>query len=191
MTYRYQSDKYLKPKQKTYQIEIYKPAKQAIDSKFKPEVSLKEARLSRDKAQALLSDGVDPTKHKNHEINDFEQKDLFRVIAKSYINEKSSTTPKNIQKLHNYLDKHIAPHIGDYPISSITAQDVIKTGLAIQTYFEERGKWTTDTSHKCIALISSVIEVPADIAYMRAKESWFCAVCEHAMWRGDSVSKYN
>ena len=55
MTYRYQSDKDLKPKQKTYQIEIYKPAKQAIDSTFKPEVSLKEARLARDKAQALLS----------------------------------------------------------------------------------------------------------------------------------------
>ena len=158
MTYRYQSDKDLKPKQKTYQIGIYKPAKQSIDSTFKPEVSLKEARLARDKAQALLADNIDPTEHKNHEKNNFEQKDLFRVIAKSYINEKSSTTPKNIQKLHNYLDKHIAPHIGDYPIASITAQDVIKTGLAIQTYFEERGKWTTDTSHKCIALISSVFE---------------------------------
>ena len=158
MTYRYQSDKDLKPKQKTYQIGIYKPAKQAIDSTFKPEVSLKEARLARDKAQALLSNGVDPTEHKSHEKNNFEQKDLFRVIAKSYINERSSTTPKNVQKLYNYLDKHIAPHIGDYPIASITAQDVIKTGLAIQTYFEERGKWTTDTSHKCVALISSVFE---------------------------------
>ena len=158
MTYRYQSDKDLKPKQKTYQIGIYKPAKQSIDSTFKPEVSLKEARLARDKAQELLSDGIDPTEHKNHEKNNFEQKDLFIVIAKSYINERSSTTPKNVQKLHNYLDKHIAPHIGDYPIVSITAQDVIKTGLAIQTYFEERGKWTTDTSHKCVALISSVFE---------------------------------
>jgi integrase len=177
MTYRYQSDKDLKPKQKTYQIGIYKPAKQAIDSTFKPEVSLKEARLARDKAQALLSDGVDPTEQKSHEKNNFEQKDLFIVIAKSYINERSSTTPKNVQKLHNYLDKHIAPHIGDYPIASITAQDVIKTGLAIQTYFEERGKWTTDTSHKCVALISSVFEYAINtlgydiinIAYGRSK----------------------
>ena len=177
MTYRYQSDKDLKPKQKTYQIGIYKPAKQAIDSTFKPEVSLKEARLARDKAQALLSDGIDPTEHKSYEKNNFEQKDLFRVIARSYINERSSTTPKNVQKLHNYLDKHVAPHIGDYPIASITAQDVIKTGLAIQTYFEERGKWTTDTSHKCIALISSVFEYAINtlgydiinIAYGRSK----------------------
>ena len=104
MTYRYQSDKDLRSKQKTYQIGIYKPARQTIDSTFKPEVSLKEARLTRDKAQALLNDGIDPTEHKNHEKNNFEQKDLFfeqkdlfRVIAKSYINERSSTTPKNVQ----------------------------------------------------------------------------------------------
>ena len=83
-------------------------------------MSLKEARLARDKAQALLSDGVDPTEHKNYEKNNFEQKDLFRVIAKSYINERSSTTPKNIQKLHNYLDKHNTPHIVDSPITSCT-----------------------------------------------------------------------
>ncbi|OXL14701.1 hypothetical protein CAN34_13845, partial [Psychrobacter sp. DAB_AL32B] len=98
-----------------------KPANQMSDSTFKPEVSLKEARLARDRAQALLSDGIDPTEHKSHEKNNFEKKDLFRVIAKSYINEKSNTTPKNVQKLHNYLDKHVAPHIGDYPITSIPA----------------------------------------------------------------------
>ncbi len=27
------------------------------------------------------------------------------------------------------------------------------------------------------------IEVPADIPYMRAKDSWFCAICENALWR--------
>lgn len=97
MTYRYQSDKDLRFKQKTHQIGIYKPARQTIDSTFKPEVSLKEARLTRDKAQALLNDGIDPTEHKNHEKNNFEQKDLFKIIAKSYINERSSTTPKNVQ----------------------------------------------------------------------------------------------
>nr|WP_261869532.1 hypothetical protein [Psychrobacter sp. JCM 18901] len=129
-----------------------------MGSTFKPEVSLKEARLARDKAQALLSDGIDPTKHKNHEKNNFEQKDLFRVIAKSYIDEKSTTTSKNIQKLHNYLNRHIAPHIGDYPIASITAQDVIKTGLEIQNYFEKQGKWTADTTSKCVELIGSVFE---------------------------------
>lgn len=177
MTYRYKSDKDLRPKQKTYQIGIYKPAKQAIDSTFKPEVSLKEARLARDKAQALLSDGIDPTEHKNHDKNDYEQKDLFRVIAKRYIDEKSTTTPKNIQKLHNYLNRHIAPHIGDYPIASITAQDVIKTGLAIQNYFEKQGKWTADTSSKCVELIGSVFEYAINtlsydiinIAYGRSK----------------------
>ena len=27
------------------------------------------------------------------------------------------------------------------------------------------------------------VEVPADIAYMRSKESWCCEVCEHATWQ--------
>ena len=83
---------------------------------------------------------------------------LLNVIAQSYINDKSNTTPKNVQKLQTYLDKHLAPYIGDYPIQAITAQDVIKTGLAIKTYFEERGKFTIDTSHKCLTLISSVFK---------------------------------
>lgn len=61
---------------------------------------LKEARLARDRAQALLAENIDPTEHKSHEKNNFEQKDLFRVIAKSNIKEKSGTTAKNIQKLH-------------------------------------------------------------------------------------------
>ncbi|MGP5405913.1 integrase arm-type DNA-binding domain-containing protein, partial [Psychrobacter celer] len=109
MTYRYQSPKDLKPKQKTYQIGIYKSAKQIIGSTFKPEVSLKEARLVRDKAQALLADNIDPTEHKNNDKNNYEQKDLFKIIAKSYIDEKSTTiSKKNIQKLHNYLNRSLA-----------------------------------------------------------------------------------
>ena len=27
------------------------------------------------------------------------------------------------------------------------------------------------------------IEVPADIPYMRAKVSWLCAICKHALWQ--------
>ncbi len=33
------------------------------------------------------------------------------------------------------------------------------------------------------------IEVPADIPYMRAKDSWFCSICENAMWRGNYIGK--
>ena len=27
------------------------------------------------------------------------------------------------------------------------------------------------------------LQIPADIPYMRAKDSWYCEVCEHALWR--------
>lgn len=158
MTYRYQSDKDIKPKQKTYQIGIYKSSKQMIDSSFKPHVSLKQARIERDKAKALLADGIDPTEHKSVEKNNFEQKDLFKVIAKSYIDEKSKTTAKNVQKLQGFLDNHILKHLGNYPIGAITAQDIIKTGLAIQASFEQQGKHTSETAHKCMGLISAIFE---------------------------------
>ncbi|WP_352259700.1 integrase arm-type DNA-binding domain-containing protein [Psychrobacter sp. TB55-MNA-CIBAN-0194] len=158
MSYRYQSDKDLKPKQKTYHIGTYKLSSQVVDTKFKPEVSLKQARIERDKAKALLADGIDPTEHKNIEKNNFEQKDLFKVIAKSYLDEKSKTTVKNVQKLQGFLDNHILKHLGDYPIGAITAQDIIKTGLAIQATFEQQGKHTSETAPKCMGLISAIFE---------------------------------
>jgi len=158
MPYRYQSDKDIKPKQKTYQIGVFKSAKQDIDTAFKPEVSLKQARVERDKAKQLLADDIDPTEHKNKEKNKYEQKDLFKVVAADYISEKQDTTPKNVKKLQGFLSKHILKHIGDYPITAITAQDVIQTGLAIQNHFEKQGEWTADTTSKCVELIGSVFE---------------------------------
>lgn len=158
MSYRYQSDKDIEPKQKTYHIGTYKFSSQVIDTNFKPEVSLKQARLERDSAKKLLNDGIDPNEHKNRHKNSYEQKDLFKFIAKNYMSEKSKTTSKNVQKLQGFLDNHILKHLGSYPIGAITAQDIIKTGLAIQASFEQQGKHTSETAHKCMGLISSIFE---------------------------------
>lgn len=158
MSYRYQSDKDLKPKQKTYHIGTYKLSSQIVDTKFKPEVSLKQARLERNIAKKLINDGVDPTEHKNSMKNQYEQKDLFKAIAKSYITRKSQTTEKNVQKLQGFLNNHILGHIGEYPIGAIKPQDIIRTGLAIQDKFEERGKHTSETAPECMGLITSIFE---------------------------------
>lgn len=158
MAYRYQTDKDIKPKQKSFHIGTYKLSQQLIDTSFKPEVTLKQARLERDKAKALVAQGIDPTEHKNQHKHNFEQKDLFKVIAKSYIDEKSKTTAKNVQKLQGFLDNHILKHLGNYPIAAITTQDIIKTGLAIQVDFEKQGKHTSETAHKCMGMISSIFE---------------------------------
>ena len=63
-----------------------------------------------------------------------------------------------MQKLQGFLDNHILNHLGEYPIGSITAQDVIRTGLIIQKNFEDQGKHTSETAHKCMGLISSIFE---------------------------------
>ena len=158
MAYRYQSNKDIKSKQKTFHVGTYRSSKQLIDASFKPEVTLKQARSERDNAKTLLADGIDPTEHKNQHKHNFEEKDLFKVIAKSYIDEKSKTTTKNVQKLQGFLDNHILKHLGAYPIGAITTQDIIKTGLAIQASFETQGKHTSETAPKCMGLISSIFE---------------------------------
>lgn len=96
MAYRYQSDKDIKPKQKTLHIGSYKTASQTIDSKFTLEVSMKQARIERDQAKQLLADGIDPKEHREKEKNRFEQKHLFRVLANAYISKKQDATPKNV-----------------------------------------------------------------------------------------------
>ena len=50
-----------------------------------------------------------------------------------------------------------------------------------------------ETIGQCFAYLDDVLceycgyicplEVPADIPYMRSKQSWCCEVCEHAAWR--------
>jgi len=54
---------------------------------------------------------------------------------------------------------------------------VIKTGLAVQTYFEQQGKLTADTAHKSVAFITSVFKYAINtlgydiinVAYGRSK----------------------
>ena len=66
-----------------------------------------------------------------------------------------------------------------------------KYNISSQTLFETISQCYACLDDVCCEYCGSAcpIEVPADIAYMRAKVSWFCAVCEHAMWRGDFISR--
>lgn len=50
-----------------------------------------------------------------------------------------------------------------------------------------------ETIGECFAYLDDVrceycgyvcpLQIPADIPYMRSKDSWCCEVCEHALWR--------
>ena len=50
-----------------------------------------------------------------------------------------------------------------------------------------------DVIGQCFAYLDDVLceycgyvcplQIPADIPFMRSKESWCCEVCEHALWR--------
>lgn len=66
-----------------------------------------------------------------------------------------------------------------------------KYGISSHVLFETISQCYACLNDVCCEYCGSAcpIEVPADISYMRAKDHWFCAVCEHAMWRNDFVSK--
>ena len=60
-----------------------------------------------------------------------------------------------------------------------------KYGVTVQALFKEVSEcfaYLDDVTCEFCGYICPV-EVPADIAYMRSKESWCCEVCEHATWQ--------
>ncbi len=75
----------------------------------------------------------------------------------------------------------------------------IKHVKALCEKYEISAQVLFETIAQCYAYLDDVIceycgyacpiEVPADIPYMRAKDSWLCAICEHALWRTDKEKK--
>jgi integrase len=95
-----------------------------------PEVSLKDARESRDAARKLLATGTDPSvtrkaakaaalEHSAH---------TFEVIARQWFAIRSSKWVSNhSDKVINRLQRDIFPWLGSKPIKSITRAEIIST----------------------------------------------------------------
>ena len=72
----------------------------------------------------------------------------------------------------------------------------IKHLQAIRDQYEISSQVLCATVAQCFAYLDDVLceycgyicplEVPADIPYMRAKNSWCCDICQHALWREQS-----
>ncbi|UZR27878.1 tyrosine-type recombinase/integrase [Methylococcus mesophilus] len=95
-----------------------------------PEVTLKEARDKRDEARKLLAQGIDPTEHKRaiKAAKAALTEHSFEVIAREWHQKVSSAwTPGHSENVLSRLEQNIFPAIGDKPISTITAPDLLKT----------------------------------------------------------------
>lgn len=77
----------------------------------------------------------------------------------------------NVGGYDNYI-QHIDRLCQKYEISSEVLHETVAQCYA----------WLDDV---CCEFCGTAchVEVPADIPYMRAKDSYFCAVCENALWR--------
>lgn len=93
-----------------------------------PEVSLAEARQTRDEAKKLVKQQIHPARQRKEEKKQrqYENRNTFRHIAAEYIESKKDTSKTNQDGIQYILNEYVFPEIGDLPIKQITPQHVLK-----------------------------------------------------------------
>ncbi|MEZ9494950.1 integrase domain-containing protein [Vibrio splendidus] len=94
-----------------------------------PELSLANARKKTIEARELVADGIDPKEARNSKLSEMQKEleDTLLNLAKEWFErKKESVTPSYADDIWRSLELHIFPDLGNYPISKIDAQTVIK-----------------------------------------------------------------
>ena len=109
-----------------------------------PQTTLADARKKRTEARSLLDKGIDPGAIKKaQKAADTEETETFEVIAREWHDKFSPTwAASHADKILRRLDLYIFPWLGNKPIRSITAPEL----LACLRRLEEKG--TLDTAHR-------------------------------------------
>lgn len=103
-----------------------------------PEVSLAQARLLRDDARRLLSEGVDPAQHRKDQKLAVRIKlgTTFESVARSWhANWSKARSPRHADYVIRRLEADVFPLLGDKPIKDLTAPQL----LAMARRIEARG----------------------------------------------------
>lgn len=101
-----------------------------------PEISLAQARRSRDEARIQLYQNIDPNAVKNQRLQQIDESILFKSLAMEWMDDR-----KAVIKEATYLrdlsvfEKDLFPALGNLPIDQIKGKDV----LACAKKIEERG----------------------------------------------------
>lgn len=101
-----------------------------------PEISLAQARRSRDEARIQLYQNIDPNAVKNQRLQQINENTLFQILAMGWMEDR-----KAIIKDATYLrdlsvfEKDLFPYIGKMPIDQIKGKDIFACAKRI----EERG----------------------------------------------------
>ena len=104
-------------------------------------VSLDEARTERDKARALVKQGIHPAHHRQAErlATHAENANTFEAVAREWIaKKKAGWTPYYLRQVERFMQADVFPKIGKLPIRSVTAAHL----LEIVKLIEGRGAET-------------------------------------------------
>jgi integrase len=93
-----------------------------------PETSLAKARSRSKEARTMLADGLDPSdeKRKAKQARLAKAAETFEQVSGLWLEKTASSRAASTQeKVHGYLKRNIFPMIGNVPISSLRATDVL------------------------------------------------------------------
>jgi integrase len=106
-----------------------------------PDVSLKRAREKRDDARRSVADGIDPGAKRRAE-HDAATNTFVAVADEWLLTKKNALTPATWERDHRQLHKWVVPYLGNKPISSIEAPDLLEVLKRIEA------KGVIDTAHR-------------------------------------------
>ena len=97
-----------------------------------PAVSLKAARVARDKAKELLAQGIDPSEKKKQDKEEAlrlerEAACTFEAVAREWFEKKTrELTPSYRRQILSRLENHLFPFIAQKPFSALKPADILK-----------------------------------------------------------------
>jgi integrase len=119
-----------------------------------PEVSLAEARQRREKARKALAHGIDPSvaKREEKQARAAAAATTFEVVARDWLAKTSNKRASVTQaKVTSWLEKDVFPFIGQLPIATIRAKDVLEK---VARRMEARG--IHESAHRIVQICSQV-----------------------------------
>lgn len=98
-----------------------------------PEISLAQARRSRDEARIQLYQNIDPNAVKNQRLQEVDETILFKSLAMEWMEDRKAVI-KEATYLRDFsvFEKDLFPALGDMPIDQIKGKDVLACAKKIE-----------------------------------------------------------
>lgn len=119
-----------------------------------PNISLSQARKTRDEYLTLLAQDIDPQQYRKQHSDEEQERltNTFRNVAGKWREKKApEVLPKTMEKNWARLENHLFPKLGEMPISAITPKLLIET---LQPLKERR---VGDTLQRTIRLTNEIL----------------------------------